>query len=43
MTATPQPTAVGSKGVSALVSIGIVCAILVAVGLAAFLIRKRTR
>ena len=43
MTATPQPTAAGSKGVSALVGIGIVCAILVAVGLAAFLIRKRTR
>jgi pullulanase-type alpha-1,6-glucosidase len=42
MTATPPPTSTGTKGVSALVLIGIVCAILVAVGLAAFLIRKRT-
>ncbi len=40
-----QPTlqpALGSKGVSPLWIIGIACAILVAVGLTAFLIRKRT-
>lgn len=43
LTATPQPTAAGSQGISALGLIGIVCVILVAIGLAAFLIRKNTK
>jgi pullulanase len=41
-TVTQQPTAAGSGGLSPLVFLGIVCAILVAVGLVVFLVRKRT-
>ena len=41
-TATQQPTAAGSGGLSPLVFLGIVCAILAAVGLVVFLVRKRT-
>jgi len=41
-TVTSQPTAAGSGGLSPLVFLGIVCAILVAVGLVVFLVRKRT-
>jgi pullulanase len=41
-TVTQQPAAAGTGGLSPLVFLGIICAILVAVGLVVFLVRKRT-
>ncbi len=43
MTATPQPTVTGAQGIPASVVVGLVLAVLVVVGLAVFLIKKRTR